>query len=414
MLINNASNPLSYIILYLLLLLSPINIFTQKADEVFVTVNDAVVVVEAYDFDGTKSSQGSGVIIKDKNILITNFHIFAGNEKLVIKHNDKEIKFTEIIGMNIEKDVLILKLEESDFPQIKIGSTQNLKTGSKVYAIGSPMGMENTITEGLVGGFRTFDDKKNNIEYIQISASLSPGSSGGAVLNSEGELIGISTMGIKEAQNLNFAIKIEDVLNVDLGEYSDKVKLEAINYFFKGKSLFEDNKYDEAIKFYNKFLEKVPKDAICFNFRGLAYMQQKEWEKALKDFNESSRIDPKYLAPVINKADINYKMQNYDEAVKDYSKIIKQYPDLVGPIYSRGLTYMQLQDWDEAVKDFTKVIKLDKKYTEAWLNRGISHYYNHSYSEAIDDWTKAKNLNPSIAPTVNDWIDKADYFMSNQ
>lgn len=408
----NPSTRLS--VLIFILLISAANIFCQKGDEVFVTVNDAVVVVEAYDFDGTKSSQGSGVIIKDKNILVTNFHIFAGNEKIVLKHNDKEIKYTEIVGMNIEKDVLILKLEEGDYPQVKIGNTSNLKTGSKVYAIGSPMGMENTITEGLVGGFRKFDDKKNNIEYIQISASLSPGSSGGAVLNADGELIGISTMGIKEAQNLNFAIKIEDVLNVDLGEYSDKVKLEAINYFFKGKSLYEDNKYDDAIKYYNKFLEKVPKDAICYNFRGLAYMHQKEWEKALKDFNESSKIDPNYLAPVINKADINYKMENYDAAIKDYTKISKQYPDLVGPVYSRGLAQMKLQEWDEAIKDFTKAIKIDKNYTEAWLNRGISHFYNHEYSEAIDDWTKAKNLNPSIAPTVNDWIDKADYYMSNQ
>lgn len=120
----------------------------------FINVNDAIVVVEAYDFDGDKSSQGSGVIIKDKNILVTNFHIFAGNEKIVLKHQGKEIKFTEIIGLNIEKDVLILSFEEADYPADKIGSIANFKVGSKVYAIGSPLGMENTITEGLVGGFR--------------------------------------------------------------------------------------------------------------------------------------------------------------------------------------------------------------------------------------------------------------------
>ncbi len=388
--------------------------FCQKGDEVFINVNDAIVVVEAYDFDGVKSSQGSGVIIKDKNILVTNFHIFAGNEKIVLKHKDKEIKYTEIIGLSIDKDVLILKLEDGDFPQIKVGSTANLKVGSKVYAIGSPLGMENTITEGLVGGFRKFEDKKNNIEYVQISASLSPGSSGGAVLNSEGELIGISTMGLKEGENLNFAIKIEDVLSVDLGEYSDKIKLEAINYFYKGKDLYEDTKYEKAIEYFNKFLAKVPNDPICLNFRGLAHLQLKEFEEALKDFNLSAKMDPKYLAPVINKADINYKMEEYDKAVADYTKIINKFPDLVGPVYSRGLARMKLQEWDDAIKDFSKVIKLDSKYTEAWLNRGISHYYNHEYSEAIDDWTKAKNMNPSLSNVLNEWIDKADYFMSNQ
>ncbi|NOS83892.1 MAG: tetratricopeptide repeat protein [Ignavibacteria bacterium] len=411
--------PKSYQYIKLIIILAVISIaapkvLSQQADEVFVNVNEAIVVVEAYDFDGIKSSQGSGVILKDKNILITNFHIYAGNEKIVLKHKDKEIKYTEIIGLSIDKDVLILQLEAGDYPQVKIGNSANMKVGNKVYAIGSPMGLENTITEGLVGGFRKFDDKKNDIEYIQISASLSPGSSGGAVLNAEGELIGISTMGMKEGQNLNFAIKIEDVLSVDLGEYKDKVKLESINYFFKGKSLYEDTKYESAIEYFNKFLAKVPNDPICLNFRGLAYLQQKKYEEALKDFNQSSKIDPEYLAPVINKADINYKMENYEKAVSDYTKIINKYPDLIGPVYSRGLARMQLGDWGDAIKDFTKSIKIDKNYVQAYLNRGISYYYDKQYSEAVDDWTKAKNLNPSLAPQLNEWIDKADYFMSNQ
>jgi tetratricopeptide (TPR) repeat protein len=379
-----------------------------------VNINDAIVVIEAYDFDGNKASQGSGIILKDKNILITNFHIFAGNEKIKIMHKDKEIKYTEIIGLSIDKDVLVLKLEEGDYPQVKIGNSASMKVGNKVYAIGSPMGLENTITEGLVGGFRKLEDKKNNIEYIQISASLSPGSSGGAVLNSEGELIGISTMGIKEAQNLNFAIKIEDALSVDLGEYSDKIKLEAINYFFRGKNYYEDTKYEKALEYFNKYLLKVPNDPICLNFRGLTYLEMKNFEEALKDFNMAAKLDPSYLAPVINKADINYKMQEYDKAVADYTKIINKFPDMVGPIYSRGLAYMQLQEWEDAVKDFTKVIKLDNDYVEAYLNRGISYYYDHNYEEAINNWKKAKNMNPSLAPALNDWIDKADYFMSNQ
>jgi len=389
------------------------NTFTQSADEIFTNVNDAIVVVEAYDFDGNKSSQGSGIILKDKNILLTNFHIFAGSEKLKIKHKDQEIKYTEIIGLNILKDVLVLKLEDGDFPQVKVGSSTEMKVGSKVYAIGSPLGMENTITEGLVGGFRKFEDKKNDIEYIQISAALSPGSSGGAVLNSQGELIGISTMGMKEGENLNFAIRIEDALNVDLGEYSDKVKLESINYFYRGKDYFEDTKYEKAIEYFNKFLAKVPNDAICLNFRGLTYLEMKDFEAALKDFNASSKADPTYLAPVINKADINYKMQEYDKAVADYTKIIKNYPDMVGPIYSRGLSYMKLQEWGDAIKDFTKVLKLDNDYVEAYLNRGISYYYDHNYEEAINNWKKAKNMKPSLAPVLNEWIDKADYFMSN-
>ncbi len=73
-----------------------------------------------------------------------------------------------------------------------------------------------------------------NRNYIQITASISPGSSGGAVINSFGELIGISTMTMKEGQNLNFAIPVSDILKVTLGSFSDKKSIDANNYFYKG------------------------------------------------------------------------------------------------------------------------------------------------------------------------------------
>ena len=384
------------------------SVFSQSADEIFANVNDAIVVVEAIDFDGSKSKSGSGVIIKDKGILVTNFHIFAGNEKLKLKHKDTEIKYSEIIGFNVEKDVLILKLEEINCSQIKVGNSGDLKVGSKVYAIGSPMGLENSLSEGIVGGFRKFEKKENNLEYIQITAPISPGSSGGAVLNSAGELIGISTMGFKEGENLGFAIKIEDALSVDLGEYADKVKLEAVNYFFKGKSLYDDTEYQKSIEYYTKYIEKVPGDAKGYNFRKLSYLQMKEYDLALKDFNQSNKLDPAYMAPLLNKGDLNYKMGDYEKAIKDFTKIIKLKPDMVGAYYARGLAFMKEKDWSEAVDDFTTVIKKDPDYIEAYINRGISHFYNERYGEAIDDWKKAINMEPGLANELNSWIDQAD------
>ncbi len=396
-----------FVLLLIFTSLNSIKVFTQSADEIFSSVNDAIVVVEAYDFDGSKSKQGSGVIIKDKGILLTNFHVFAGNEKIKLKHIDKEVKFTEIIGFDVEKDILVLKIDEGDFPQIKVGNTSDLKVGSKVYAIGSPMGLENTLSEGLVSGFRKFDNKKD-MEYVQISAALSHGSSGGAVLNANGELIGISSMGITNGENLNFAIKIEDALNVNLGEYSDKVKLEAIIYFFKGKSLYDDGEYKAAIEYYDKYLQRVPVDAKAFNFRGLAYLQLKEYKLAEKDFNQSNKIDPEYMAPLLNKGDLSYKMEEYDKAIKDFTKIIAKKPDMLSAYYARGLARMKVKDWSEAVDDFNKVIKLDPDYIQAYINKGISYYYNEEYLDAVACWRKVIQMKPSLSDELNPWIEQAD------
>lgn len=81
---------------------------------------------------------------------------------------------------------------------IKIGESKNLTIGQRVYAVGSPLGFENTISEGIISGLRSYEESGK--DFIQITASISPGSSGGAVVNDKGELIGISTLTIKEGK----------------------------------------------------------------------------------------------------------------------------------------------------------------------------------------------------------------------
>lgn len=205
----------------------------QTAQEVFTKVKDAVVLIESYDYDGTKSSQGSGVILNSKGIMVTNLHNYAGNEKIKIIHNGIEIPGGDIIGLDLKKDILVMKISENSFPEIPIGVTGDLKIGAKCFTVGSPLGFENSVSEGLISGIRQLEEKDNQT-FIQFTADIAPGSSGGAVLNDKGELIGISTLGIKGYAGYNFAVTIEDILNTGLGEYDTKDKLNALNIFFKG------------------------------------------------------------------------------------------------------------------------------------------------------------------------------------
>ncbi|MEO8663960.1 MAG: tetratricopeptide repeat protein [Ignavibacteria bacterium] len=378
-----------------------------SSEEIFSRTKDAIVVIYAYDYNGQKNSQGSGVIIKDRGIVVTNFHVFAGNEKLEIKHNDSTISYSEIVGVDIDKDILILKLDENDFPSIPVGKVEDIKIGQKVYAIGSPMGLENTISDGLVSGMRNLgEEKKQN--YIQITASLSPGSSGGAVLNSKGELIGISTMGYEKGQNLNFAIGIDDIYGVTLGEYNDKKKLEALNYFFKGKNLHEEGKYKEAIDYYTKYMKIFPADSKAFNFRGLAYEDHKEYKKAISDFTQAIKIDPKYEIAYANRGECYFKIGENDKSIKDFTQVIKLDPENTSAYYGRGLISAKEEDWRDAVNDFSKVIDKDPYYVQAYVNRGLAYYWLSDYEMAIIDWKKCIKMDPNLAPALNQMIDQAD------
>lgn len=112
--------------------------------------------------------------------------------------------------------IMTWQLLRQDFPFVKIDSLGMEEVGSKVYAIGNPRGLEGTISDGILSGKR----ENEGIEYLQITAPISPGNSGGPVLNEKGEVIGVSTFTFKNSQNLNFAMPIKyinecvDITNV--------------------------------------------------------------------------------------------------------------------------------------------------------------------------------------------------------
>jgi tetratricopeptide (TPR) repeat protein len=383
-------------------------IFPQdlKPEEIFEKFQDAIVVVYTYDFAGLPKAQGSGVILNDKGWVITNFHLFEGCQRMDIVHKGYTIKYSDIIGVDIERDILVIKIEQGSYPEIKT-LTGDIKVGQKVYAIGSPLGLENSMSEGIISGTRTeLGEAKQN--FIQITASLSPGSSGGAVLNSSGELIGISSMGMKEGNNLNFAIPIKEILNIKLDSYNDKKKLEALNFFYQGKNFYDDGNNEEAISYYTKFIEIFPGDQKAYNFRGMAYFARKQFEKAISDFTKAIKIDPAYMPAYNNRAESNFKLKEFELAIKDFNYVIKNKPNNLEARYGRGVALMSEEDYEEALDDFKVVVKEQPDNTSALINMGLCEYYQKNYEKAIAHWKTAININPSLKYDLQRWIDRAD------
>ena len=366
----------------------PVHSQSLKPEEIFEMYNKSIVVIYPVDFNGEVMGQGSGVILKDKGMLLTNFHVFAGAEKMIVVHDEDTLNYSAIIGVDVEKDVVIAQLDGWECANIPVGNSDNLKIGEEVYAIGSPMGLENTITKGIVSGYRTsLGDIKSSL--IQIDASLSPGSSGGAIFNSKGELIGITALGLKGGNNLNFAIPINTVMSTDLGNYSDQKKLQALNYFYQGKNLYEEGENKEAIEYYSKFLDIFPNDHKGYNYRGLAYFAAKNYEKALKDFNKAISIDRAYAPAYNNRGETYFKMEEYEKSIKDFTRVIKLFPDNLQAYYSRGVVKMSDGDNEEAIEDFEVVVKKQPDNAEAYVNMGIAYYNDKHYERAISSWKKA-------------------------
>ena len=184
-------------LLILSFVLSSLNhFFSQDASLIYKnTVNSTVTIL-------TNDGQGSGFFVAP-NIIATNYHVVEGatNASCILNNSDIEYKIDGYVGVDESVDLILLKVSTLNKPAIKFAVT-TASIGQKVYVIGSPQGLPATISDGIISGMRDFE----GIKLLQMTASISPGSSGGPVLNSSGELIGISVSQLTEGQNLNFAI----------------------------------------------------------------------------------------------------------------------------------------------------------------------------------------------------------------
>jgi serine protease Do len=167
----------------------------------------------------TPSGLGSGFFITEDGHLITNFHVIEGETKLSIEvYHQKDgqldrrsYKDVRIVAMNKFADLALLKVEDKDAPKFKrmlLGDSDNLGQGDQVFAIGSPLGLERTVTEGILS---TTTRQMAGDLYLQTTAQINPGNSGGPLFNLRGEVVGVTNMKLTFGEGLGFAIPVEQV-----------------------------------------------------------------------------------------------------------------------------------------------------------------------------------------------------------
>ncbi len=155
------------------------------------------------DSRGHPLSVGSGFVV-EHNLIVTNLHVWEGAKDGVAKFvgQDEHYRITQVVGRDAAQDLVLLRIEAQSAPALALAKCNDVAIGDRVYAIGNPEGLEGTFSDGIVSAIRQTPEE----HFIQITAPISHGSSGGPVLNVRGEVVGVSTAMLKGGQNLNFAI----------------------------------------------------------------------------------------------------------------------------------------------------------------------------------------------------------------
>ena len=164
-----------------------------------------------------ENSLGSGVIVGEDGLIVTNEHVILDADEIVVRLADRSEYRAKVIGADSRTDIALLRIQPSrKLPVVVLGDSSRLRVGEWAIAVGNPFGLESTVTVGVISATGRTDPGNDSVsELIQTDASINPGNSGGPLLNTRGEVIGINSSMVSAGQGIGFAIPINTVLAIE-------------------------------------------------------------------------------------------------------------------------------------------------------------------------------------------------------
>jgi len=319
MLMNIQSTMKLIFIVFLLLL--PTYAQALTPDQVFEKVKDSIVVVMALDVKGKLKGQGSGVLLPSGQIA-TNCHVTKEGPLYQVVQG-KQVTSATLYAEDRDKDICLLEAQGFTGKSVRLGTSTDLKVGVPVYAVGAPQGLELSLSNGIVSQLRGGPPP-----LIQTTAAISPGSSGGGLFDEEGRLIGLTTLYLKEGQNLNFAMPVESIGNIKLGQKKVKFVPVQTEWEKRAVALDESKDWRGLLGWCRKWVKSEPKSAYAWSWIGATYHKLQLHGDAINACHQALLVNPEY-ADTWGNPDSTYGkqqpyMDSYRRKLKSQSRLCRR------------------------------------------------------------------------------------------
>ena len=366
----------------------------------------STVYLEMKDKNDKTLGIGSGFFVK-RNIIATNYHVIEGAAKGTARVVDRFATYNieGITAIDKMNDLALLKVTAYGIEPLTLGDSDTVRIGETVYVAGYPKGLEGTFSDGIISSRR---DQLTE-ERLQMTAPISPGSSGGPVLNRKGEVIGVSVSVHRalDAQNLNFAIPAKHLKELLAQSKSakplsqEKPVISAETYFKWGNAKYELEDYVGAIAGYSMAIQLKPDLAEAYVNRGVAKADLGQHVAAIVDYNIAIKINPNDAKAYNNRGSVKHHLGEYVAAIADCDIAIKINPNYADAYYNRGVVKADLGQNIAAIADYDNAIKINPDYADAYNNRGVAKADLGQNIAAIADYDNAIKINPNDAKAYN-------------
>ena len=289
-------------------------------DQVFDKVKDSIVVVQALDAQGKVKGLGSGVLLPSGKIA-TNCHVVEGGASYQVGRG-KELVRATLYAEDGDKDICLLDAKGIKGKPAQLGKAAGLKVGVPVYAVGAPQGLELSLSDGIVAQLRGGPPP-----FIQTTAAISPGSSGGGLFDGEGRLVGLTTLYIEGGQNLNFAMPVEWIGEIKPGRKQAAGKGSQTEWLKRAIALEKMGDWQGMLNWCQKWTKSEPKNAEAWYVLGVAYDKHKSYDDAIASYRQAIRINPKHV-DAWNNIGVDYNdLNRHNDAIEAYRQALRIKPE---------------------------------------------------------------------------------------
>jgi tetratricopeptide (TPR) repeat protein len=411
-----------------------------KPHDMIMRLKKSVVTVIAFDMDGNILRIGSGFFVNQDGALVTDYHVLNGAYQAKIKTSDGDVyPVISVIAHNMLIDLIKVRVQipcKNAVPVIL--ANREPKVMDRVMVIGTPMGLEQTVSEGIVSAVRKHPTYGN---LYQLTAPISQGSSGGPAMNLKGEVFGVVSYQAADGQNLNFAIstRIFPTLFLEAGEpdlvrwtienaghdpslaasmcqrgvqISIKGRQQAALAFFQqaaesnpddlnswtglGSCYVGLGQPDSAIKAFNQAIAVAPDNTIGHFMLAMFYKTLKQYSDEVQPLLKVIDIDPEHVLARLELAEAYGKLKQSDAQLDMFREILELNPDHVPTLHRLGQTMSELGRYDESLHFLEKASTLEPENAKIHFDMGVAYHNKKMPEEEMQAYKRAIQANLSL------------------
>lgn len=371
-------------------------------------VKPSAVAIETFDSRGNSVSRGSGFFTAMDRI-ITNRHVIERSSRVEVHLVDgKKFPVKGVLAIDGEGDLAMLLVDiPAQFVRPLLIARSVPQEGESIVVIGNPFGLEGSVSNGIVSAVREISGYG---KIIQITAPISPGSSGSPVVNMYGQVIGVATLQAAEGQSLNFAVPAERIYQLKVNDVqtfssltaqTQKNKRSAAEMLYsQGVAQLSRDDFARALTFFEKAAEIDANYPEAWYQAGFCYGVLGRHAEALKASKQAARLRPEWSATYVNIGASSFALGQFKEAADAYRQAIKLDDDNPDTQYSYGLSLNKLNRGEEEILAYKRAVILKPDHANALEKLGHAYFKQKRWADAANAFEQLKTYKPD-AKTYN-------------